>query len=215
LKGIASLLKAVARTEWNISDLKDWSGQSLISEPKFVTVEYKRGDDEVSLFQSLISLIQQLNPTSAAQSLKAILLKQAASSPLTLERSVRQLRNNLAHSKSEIFVASEIRRAMEDGTEEPAADSILPSMSTGIWRNRSNALRGLNNLIEQMDSLATDKKLEALEGLVLNLRTDNLSKKLYACVFCASALPQITSNRCLRNEKSRLGYLREAKHRKN
>jgi hypothetical protein len=131
LKGIASLLKAVARTEWNISDLKDWSGQSLISEPKFVTVEYKRGDDEVSLFQSLISLIQQLNPTSAAQSLKAILLKQAASSPLTLERSVRQLRNNLAHSKSEIFVASEIRRAMEDGTEEPAADSILPSMSTG------------------------------------------------------------------------------------
>jgi superfamily II DNA or RNA helicase len=188
LKTIASLLKNAARTEWGISDLQR-DRLTLIAAPKFIKVEYRRGDDEVGLLKRVLSLRRELSPTSVGQLVEKTLLRQAASSPLALERTVRHLRNTLVHSASEILLTQGIESRIEQGNEalDTDADMALSGTRAGIpWKKKTTALATLQAVIEQLEAIETDKKREALEGLLQRLQQNAASTLRHIAVLCSS-----------------------------
>jgi superfamily II DNA or RNA helicase len=188
LKSIASLVKNAARTEWAISDLQR-DRLTPIAAPKFIKVEYRRGDDEVGLLKKVLSLRRELPRNSVGQLVEKTLLRQAASSPLALERTIRHLRNTLVHSASEILLTQGVESRIEKGNEalDTDADMALSGTRTGIpWRKKTTALAILQPIIEQLAAIETDKKREALEGLLYRLQQNAVSTLGHIAVLCSS-----------------------------
>lgn len=191
VKVIAPLLKNVARTEWRATELKDWDDRPLfsISSPKFEKVAYQRSVKEVSLLRRVISLTRELSPTPVGQLVKKTLLRQATSSPLALERTVRNLRNMLAHSASEKLLAQSAKITMQQQDEELDTDSDIDMSSISArspWQSKPKAFAILGALLDQLESVDRDTKREALEGLLLRLQENPNSRRGYICVLCSS-----------------------------
>ncbi len=181
LKGVASLLKNVARTDWIASD--------ATRSPKINTVAYRRSDDEVSLLRSVLSLTRKLSLTPVGQMVKRTLLRQAASSPLALERTVRHLRNTLAHGVSEMLLTQGAKSSIEQGSEGLDTDADMAEYSTPArspWKSKPRALEALGGLLEQLESVDRDTKREALEGLLQRLGQDVRSNMRHIWVLCFS-----------------------------
>jgi superfamily II DNA or RNA helicase len=188
LKSIASLVKNAARTEWAISDLLR-DRLTLIKPPEFISVEYRRGDDEIDLLKRVLSLTTELSPTVLGKLVEKSLLRQAASSPLALERTVRHLRNLLVHSASEILLTQGIESRTEHGDEalDTDADLVLPATRGAIpWQNKKTALVMLQAMIEELAAIETDKKREALESLLQRLQQQTVSTLGHIAVLCTS-----------------------------
>jgi hypothetical protein len=157
--------------------------------PKFIKVEYRRGDDEVGLLKKVLSLRRELPRNSVGQLLEKTLLRQAASSPLALERTVRHLRNTLVHSASEILLTRGVERQIEQGNEalDTDADMALSGTLTGTpWQKKTTALAILQGIIEQLAVIETDKKREALERLLERLQQNVVSTLGHIAVLCSS-----------------------------
>jgi hypothetical protein len=180
LKPIAALLKGVPRTEWRLPDLEGWDGKRLFPDRqiRLSTVAYRRSDAEIELLKNLVALTSVLSPNSAGQLTRRILLKQASSSPLALEQTIRRLRNSLAHGVSDFLSLPGIE-ALDEDVE---ADTSSASSRT-IWQDRAAAFAALTNLIEQTESLTTDRKREAFEALLARLRVEGRSATPRTCVF--------------------------------
>jgi superfamily II DNA or RNA helicase len=188
LKSIASLVKNAARTEWAISDLQR-DRLTPIAAPKLIKVEYRRGDDEIGLLKKVMSLRSELSRNSVGQLVEKTLLRQAASSPLALERTVRHLRNTLVHSASEILLTQGVESRIEKGNEalDTDADMALSGTRTSIpWRKKTTALAILQAIIEQLAAIETDKKREALESLLHRLQQNAVSALGHIAVLCSS-----------------------------
>jgi superfamily II DNA or RNA helicase len=188
LKGIASILKNATRTEWLASDLKDRSGQPIFAARrlKFNLVHYRRSDHELALLRGVLELTSELAPTPVGRMVKRTLLRQAGSSPLALERTVRHLRNTLVHGVSETLLTQEVESAIKQGDETLDTDVDMAFPERIPWQSKAKALAALEATIEQLESVDTDKKREALEDLLQRLGQDGLVDLRHICVFCSS-----------------------------
>ena len=191
LKGVESLLKNTTRTEWLTSDLKDWAGRPLFAGrlPAFNTVRYRRSGDEVSLLRSVLALTEELASTTVGQTVKKTLLKQAASSPPALERTVRHLRNALAHGLSDTLLTWTAGSPIEQGSEGLESDADMAAFSTPArtpWRSKARAFEALAALLERLESMHADKKREALESLLQRLDQDAGPHLQHICILCSS-----------------------------
>jgi superfamily II DNA or RNA helicase len=190
LKGIASLVRHVPRIDWIAPELRDWNGRPLFSlrEPQIEAVEYRRTKEEVSILRSIMSLANNLTPGARGSTFRKILIRQAGSSPLALERTVRHLRNALVHNVAlaDLTPEQSPRDLVEDRSETDADIQSSSKQARALWRNKALALTALTMLLERLDSLRTDTKREALESLLRHLERNADSKPKHLAIFCSS-----------------------------
>lgn len=190
LKGIASLVRHVPRIDWIAPQLRDWNGQPLFSlrKPQIEAVEYRRTQEEMSILRNIVGLANKLNPGTRGSTFKKVLIRQAGSSPLALERTVRHLRNALVHNVALAELAPEqpSRDLIGDRSETDADIQSSSKQARALWRNKAAALAALTALLERIDSLRSDTKREALESLLSQLERDADSKPKYLAILCAS-----------------------------
>lgn len=158
--GVKSLLKTIARTEWLASDLRDWDDKPLfaISSSAFDTVPYQRSADEIDLLRKVLLLADELLPTPAGQLVRTSLLRQAASSPVALERTVRNLRNNLAHDLSDRILFDDVEGKMavsSEGLDADADVNVSSMVRRSPWQSEGRALVALGAVLDQMESVRT------------------------------------------------------------
>lgn len=186
LKGITELLKTVTRIDWSAPQLVDWDGRPLLASKSatFKTVAYERSEMEVSVARNLLALTASLKTNPFGQMVKRVLLKQASSSLLALERTLRQLRTALVHTPA-LLHPHKPESAADVRGDWSGTDADLGSIprARSVWHNKSGVLAAIDDLLEQVGSVTSDQKLEALEKLIDKLRLDN---QLRICVFCSS-----------------------------
>jgi hypothetical protein len=106
-----------------------------------------------------------------------------------LERTVRNLRNTLVHGFSETQLIGGGQSSPDVAGEAMETDSDTESSfpkARSLWRNRGTALVALAALVEQIEAVREDKKREAFEALLFQLRRKTKSQPRYICVFCSS-----------------------------
>jgi superfamily II DNA or RNA helicase len=188
LKAIAPLLEGVALTQWTAGDFTDWQGQPLFGfkETEFSTVVFQRSQEEISVAHSLLALLEELSATSTARIVRRVLLKQASSSPLALERTLTQLRNSIVHTDSKFALQQSGATEADDTINWTQTDADLGSSTAhlrSLWRSKSKALARINRVLERLDAIPTDTKLETLESLIARVETKESQR---VCVFCTS-----------------------------
>ncbi|MEN9601859.1 MAG: polymerase-associated protein RapA [Verrucomicrobiota bacterium] len=183
LKSIASLIKGIRRTEWIISELKDWDGKPVFpaSSNTLSAVSYRRSGAEIELVENLLKLTEEFSSTQSARMVKNILLTRAASSPLALEQTIRRLRNSLAHDASDFLSALGVEGF--DGEVE-SDDSAAPSRA--VWKNKGSAMVALSTLVDQIELLTTDSKRTSLESLLGRLQREGREGNSGICIFCVA-----------------------------
>jgi hypothetical protein len=191
IKGMASLMKGVAKTAWHASDLRNWDNQPIVPSKSnsLQPVPYRRSVNEVSLIESVLSFTEDIPTTLAGQVINKNLLRQAASSPLALERTVRNLRNKLAHGASDMFVVEDEMSPLaqaNDGPETDADTDVTIAAWRSPWRSKVKALAGLEVILDRLESVEADTKREALEVLLDRLVHDLNSAHRRICVLCSS-----------------------------
>lgn len=189
--GIKPILRTIAKTEWLAPDLRDWDDKPLFatSSLAFDAVTYQRSADEIDLLQKVLLLAEELSPTPAAHLVKMVLLRQAASSPVALERTARNLRNNLAHGSTDRILFDDVAGKMTLGGEGLDADADVNASSMAgrsPWQNEGRALVALGAVLDQMESVHKDTKRESLEVLLTQLETSQRPNSNHVCVFCSS-----------------------------
>jgi ERCC4-related helicase len=111
--------------------------------------------------------------------------QQTSSSVLALERTLRRLRTTLVHTHPHLLQTQNDESAADEHGDWSDTDADLGSIPHGrsVWRNKTGVLADINDLLEQLGSVTSDQKREALEVLVEQLGRDN---PLRVCVFCSS-----------------------------
>jgi hypothetical protein len=191
LKGIASLLKKIPRINW---DEEDFANAGRLP-PKgrqtsqFHSIPFHRTKEEVRLLREVVALADELATTTAGSLAKRTLFRQAASSPVALELTLRQWRNALAHGRSESILRAPSGIGRSSDAVEPETDSDVDASSfdkRGLWRRGSNPLGRLEVLLDSLGTLSRDSKREALENLLNKLGRDPKSSRSPVCVLCSS-----------------------------
>jgi superfamily II DNA or RNA helicase len=190
LRGIASLLKGVPKTEWAATKLRDWDGKPLFytHAPELNIIQYKRSEDEISLFKKVILLTDELLTNTIGLFVKRNLLRQAGSSPLALERGLRRLRNRLVNGPAEGRLRQRpvsSTRAIDDRMEMDAGSEAPFELARIPWRNKMVALEAITTILDQIESIHRDSKREAFEKLVVELTERAAQRMCYICVFCS------------------------------
>ena len=191
MDGVKPLLKTVARTEWLAPDLRDWDDKPLFgaSSSAFSIVTYQRSADEIDLLRQVLLLAAELSNTSSAQVVRKSLLRQAASSPVALERTVRTLRNSLAHGLSDGISLDDVEGSISLSSVEFESDADVNVSSTvrrSPWQSEGRALAALGVVLDQLESVHQDTKRESLEALLTQLETNQRPGLAHVCVFCSS-----------------------------
>ena len=190
VKGVASLLKNVPTIQWKIPEGMNRTSrpESQLLPAKVVLVTYQRTDEEASLLRAVLTLANELSSTPAGKLAKHTLLRQASSSPVALERTVRRWRNLLAHGSANALLDGTTREPIEDDFALDADDDIYISSTgtLGAWLSRARALNSLNELVDKLELVARDSKREAFEGLLKQLQAELKARLWHVCVFCSS-----------------------------
>ena len=189
--GIKPLLRTIARTEWLAPDLRDWDDRPLFatSSVAFDAVTYQRSAEEIDLLQKVLLLAEELSTTPAANLVKMALIRQAASSPVALERTVRSLRNNLAHGLSDRILFDDVAGKMilsSEGLDADADVNVSSMAGQSPWQSERTAMVALGSVLDQMELVHKDTKRESLEALLTQLETSQRPSSSHVCVFCSS-----------------------------
>ncbi len=171
-------LPGLVTTKWS-RDIVDWEGHPLFktSRERRVVV-YRRGSDEVDFLRNLKQLSKELidDPVAALQ--RSLLLRVAASSLYAIELSLLRQRNRLAHGMPFPSVIAERDLQSESTLEEAALEEAL---DYSIWANPASALARITTLIEDLDGISSDEKLQSLLALVEKITT--ASQTCRVCIF--------------------------------
>ncbi len=151
-------LPGLVTTKWS-RDVVNWDGRPLFrtSRERRVVV-YRRGSDEIDFLVELQELSKELIDESVANLQRSLLLHLASSSLYAIEQSLLSRRNRLAHGISFPFVS--------------AAD-------------RASELERITKLIEYLDGVTSDAKLQALLTLVQRFASEDRASRI--CIFSSFA----------------------------
>lgn len=189
-KKLASLLKNVPRTEWKSGELVDREGRLIYPEEavKYKLIVYQNSNEEILLQRNVFQLAKGLARGRLGDVVKSSLYRQALSSPLALDRAIRNLRNRLVHSLPEQLSLWDGDRGNDSLAEDmlisPLDGTILTKANT-LWKSKLEAIAQLITLIEQTDSLSTDTKRKALEDFLTVQRIDGLGGQVSVAIICS------------------------------
>lgn len=171
------LFRDVASTVWSRETVRDKDGMPLLPEVQIEWIRHHRRDDEVRLLSQLQNALQATHVRDSRSQLEATTLLQTASSSLfALEQRLnrmRRLRHELAHGISDF--ASQIE---EDVLQSDELEQRLDGQSLA----QSKFLDQTGELLEMLEEVDTDSKLESLHALLERIGLSSSSDRR-ACVF--------------------------------
>ncbi|MEI7614638.1 MAG: DEAD/DEAH box helicase family protein [Betaproteobacteria bacterium] len=186
LQSFRSPFGEIHRTVWSETDFNNWEGGSILQGliPKEQIIPYQQSPDELSIFHTVDSVMGEFSSTPSALLAKKNVTLAAASSPLALERTIRTLRNNLAHPRGSNFDITSVETKEVENLESEAEILDAWEGEPNSWVNPGRALRSLNLLIEELENLGSDSKLEALQALLNQVNETPEPKINSTCIFC-------------------------------
>jgi hypothetical protein len=165
-------LKPWTETVLHQKDVVDAQGQSIFTSfpTEMRLVEFQLNSAEQRL-RNLVSEVVELLPSTnqASKLLGSILESSMQSSLSTLEEVIRRFRNRLIHKDYEAFQLGDEQYSETDSNKLPLLDS----------ETVSKLLVELTNCLIELDTLATDSKLEALTSMLTNAKaTATMSRSM-------------------------------------
>ncbi|MBL7202062.1 MAG: hypothetical protein ISS56_18130 [Anaerolineae bacterium] len=172
--------------EWK-HDVVDWDGNPLFTtlrEQHVIT--YNRTEEEKALLNDLTEFLRQMSGPGASLQ-RSLLLRAASSSLYALERSLRRRRNRLAHGMpldhsaidEDLLEAASLARVSAEGADLEDASLDLDG---GV---SPDELGIVESLIEGLDRIPSDTKLQALISLMERLASRDSSSRV--CIFASLA----------------------------
>ena len=159
---VSSPLAVVATTKW--PDLpRDWHNKPLKVRRKVQVIEYQRSAEEVAVMNRLKDLLRILLDSPVGNLQKAQVYRAAQSSLSSLEQIISAARNRLAHAQPSYGLPSDLE--MNESDDLVATHAA----ATNVWKDADAALSSMAGLLEAIDELVGDTKLDALAGLIEGL----------------------------------------------
>lgn len=184
-------LPGISRLVWQRKDLVDWNGKPLfkVLTKRAVMIEYKRTKEEQRFLQTLERFTGELvQQTQAGRIHGPLLVRAASSSIFTAETMLRRLletwrpiRNRLAHgmgiAPDDLLDSQRLLNSLLDETEPlDVPEQINIDAQTLVILNRE-----LENLVDVIDEISADSKLDALSSYLGNRWREN--KRAHMCVW--------------------------------
>jgi len=147
-----SYVPGLAVTQWQLS-LPSFRGIELLYEPD---------TDEQNFLQALDRFLQAELIGQTARSIRQVILAQAESSIFCLEPQLLYWMEKLERSASQMEVA---------GRSDLADDGVESDQPAGLaWRDPAASVAGLRSLLQMLDKVQSDAKLQALLRVVQEQR---------------------------------------------
>lgn len=171
------------RTEWGADEI-DWHGQSLRPpKPLQELIKFERSGEEIEFLAALQSFLNLMTTTTKTDNFfKVKLLEKAASSIFALEETLVRLSrisNDIVHART-VPALHDMFAAMESWEEEVGKDQ--PSSINLLYD-----LNEISDLIDLIDEIRRDQKLEALYLLLKELTNDANGVYRRICIFSSYA----------------------------
>ncbi len=184
-------MKDINRRLFNRQELLDWDSNPLFKAPmrRLVSLEYERAAEERVLLQDFERFADTFQQRTEVGRLQApVLLRAASSSIFTLESVMRRLwqswrpiRNRIAHGMD--ITIDDLKQSQR--LLGSAVDEVEFRELTGHATIRPHDLLSLYHVLEQLldriDEIPSDSKLEALSGHITKIWSDRAKKHL--CVW--------------------------------
>lgn len=170
--------------EWK-RDVVDWDGNLLFTTLREQRViSYNRTQEEREFLNDLTEFTRQIGGPGASLQ-RALLLRAASSSLYAIEQSLRRRRSRLAHGISLDRSAIDEDLLEEVSLEEvPPEEADLEDASVDLHNGATPAELGIiENLIERLDRIPSDTKLEALITLMDRLASRDPTSRV--CIFAS------------------------------
>jgi superfamily II DNA or RNA helicase len=180
------LLPGLKTTKWS-RDVVGWNGNPLFKPRERRVVLYERGPDEIEFLQSLQETLQkELIEGPFANLQRRVLLRVASSSLYAIEQSLLRLCSDLARGTRLAIFDDDGERELDVQDAETSqgipAERINGSSS---WTDPGSALGKITKLIEQLDQISSDAKLQALLTLMEQICTGE--RTCHVCIFSSFA----------------------------
>ncbi|GAH02227.1 unnamed protein product, partial [marine sediment metagenome] len=134
-------------------------------------IDYQRNPDEIKFISKLLKNLESYPDDRISRFQKEIFLRQASSSIYAIEKSLTRRRNMLAHGESgaiqQIVEGNEFSDIESDLNYIESSDDITDKVTV------LDDINGIIELIELVDVITTDKKLNTLKLLVEEIYTGN------------------------------------------
>ena len=180
-------------TNW---DVADWAGRPLfpIVEKKLSFIYYQRNEEERQFFNELQEFARRLIDSFSYGKLQATsILRAASSSMYSLEGMLRgfldkwrHLRNKIAHNVPWTEEDLErVHRHFSMSVDEPAVVDELSEISTIQSQNFLGLYNQLESLLDQMEDVSVDSKLEAVISYARKFYEDK--NRTHLCIWCSFA----------------------------
>jgi len=180
-------------TNW---DVVDWAGRPLFPtvEKKLSFIYYQRNEEERQFFNELQEFARRLIDSFSYGKLQAMsILRAASSSMYSLEGMLRgfldkwrHLRNKIAHNVPWTEEDLErVHRHFSMSADEPAVVDELSEISTIQSQNFLGLYNQLESLLDQMEDVSVDSKLEAVISYARNFYEDK--NRTHLCIWCSFA----------------------------
>lgn len=180
-------------TNW---DVVDWAGRPLFLsvEKKLSFIYYQRNEEESQFFNELQEFARQLIDSFSYGKLQATsILRAASSSMYSLEGMLRgfldkwrHLRNKIAHNVPWTEEDLErVHRHFSMSADEPAVVDELSEISTIQSQNFLGLYNQLESLLDQMEDVSVDSKLEAVISYARKFYEDK--NRAHLCIWCSFA----------------------------
>ena len=178
-------------TNW---DVVDWDGRPLFPsfEKKMASIYYLRTEAESDFFRELQGFTARLpNSLSYGKFLETNMVRIASSSMYALERKLRRLFSNWGHLRNKIAHSvpwsgedlESIQRDVSMGSDELAEVDELSQFATGEPLNFIDLYNELETLLDQIEDVSVDSKLDALISYVQEFYEDN--NQTHLCIWCS------------------------------
>jgi superfamily II DNA or RNA helicase len=177
--------------EWP-NNILDWEGKPLLtsSETQLRLIAYERSPEEITFLRALQE-IEGLDADERRHRLKkARLIKLASSSLYAIEQGLSRERNRLAHATPSM----DIKNSYEEA-EEGRSDVSMINEEVRPKPQRSKVLlEQLDRLLEMLEWIPEDKKLQALINLILELKVEKPTTRFWILTTYSSTAHYLTSS---------------------
>lgn len=169
--------------EWK-PDVRDWDDNPLFTALReYKVVIYRRTEEEREFLDSLMGYLRQLRGSGASLQ-SHLLLRSASSSLYAIEQSLRKWRNRLAHEMPFNHAAIDGDFREKVSLEESSLESadLYAAIDTASEGSTAD-LQMLETLIEKLDRITSDTKLQMLTKLLDRLVSAGSASRI--CIFAS------------------------------
>ena len=170
-----SLLPDLSITNW-LAGLRDWDGGLIATRPvQWVTVEYRRGSDELAFLQILQDGLRQFATDRNSAFMSTMLLRRAESSIFAVEQSLRRLHRTLAVQPGITKGMEPVADTAED-SDDALVEEVAEKTSNVIWEDNHAARQFVESCLDSLEQVQSDEKLASVTKLLKELIVRPASK---------------------------------------